>query len=415
MAGDRVGGDVGPPSRRWADFDHLDPDLLRDPGPTYAAMRRSTAPVRVDRHGGFVALTRYDEVVAAARAADALSSRTVSIPPTDDRFIPITLDGTEHARYRALLAPFFAPREVADREDAIRRTSEAVLDRLAPLGSADLSQELTQVVPAVTLLDLIGVPADDLDRVTGWTHTLIFDEHATAASGGAAARALQRYLYDLVDARSARSARSAQGAGGAEGAEPSRGLIDGLLAASSESMIDRDAVVNIATTLLYGGLGPTTFLLNGALERIARDPDLRRQLLADPAAVTSATEEFLRLVSPVASIGRVATTEAGPLGDAAAPGDHVLLVWGAANRDGAQFADPESFVADRSPNRHVAFGIGVHRCLGAHLARLEFRVVVGAVLRRFPDFTVGDPSTVGRLTGHMAGIHRLPIRFTPVD
>jgi cytochrome P450 len=382
--------------------------LLRDPGPAYVALRQ--APLaRVDLHGGYVALTRYGDVAAAARAAEAFSSRSVSIPASGDRFIPITLDGSEHADARALLAPFFSPRPVEERSSQIQSTTDALLDRLAPRGEADISVDLTRVVPTVTLLQLIGVPAAHIDRVAGWTDTLIFDEHATAESGGAAARALQRYLYDLVVARSITAASSTD-------STVSTDLIGSLVArAGGHREVDLDDAVNIVTTLLFGGLGPTTFLMNGALHRIAADPDLRRRLLADPELLTSATEEFLRLVSPVASIGRVVAGVDHPLslGVDAGPGDQVLLVWAAANRDDDQFADAESFVADRHPNRHLAFGAGVHRCLGAHLARLQFRIVVGSVLRRLPDYAVSDPAAVGRLTGHMEGIHRLPIRFTP--
>jgi cytochrome P450 len=94
-------------------------------------------------------------------------------------------------------------------------------------------------------------------------------------------------------------------------------------------------------------------------------------------------------------------------------GDRVLLLWGSANRDGDEFADPESFVADRAPNRHVAFGSGVHRCLGAHLARVEFQAVIGEVLARLPDIAISDEAEIGRRSGHMSGIHRLPVVFTP--
>ena len=370
---------------------------------------RQVAAAHVDRHGGFVALTRYDDVVAAARAADGYSSRSVSIPASGDRFIPITLDGTEHAVARAVLAPFFSPRQVKARKRQIQSTTDALLDRLVPRGEADISIELTRVVPTVTLLQLIGVPAADIDRVAGWTDTLIFDEHATAESGGVAARALQRYLYDLVGARSITA-----GLTDPTGAAGSSDLIDGLLAHPAGCQaVDIDDAVNMVTTLLFGGLGPTTFLMNGALHRIAADPHLRQRLLVDPDLLTPATEEFLRLVSPVASIGRVVAGADHPLVPNVSPGDQVLLVWAAANRDDDQFDDAESFVADRSPNRHLAFGAGVHRCLGAHLARLQFRIVVGSVLQRLPDYAVSDPGAVGRLTGHMEGIHRLPIRFTP--
>jgi cytochrome P450 len=392
----------------FGDFDHLDPALVRDPAATYASMRRSCPVAQVDRHGGFVALSRYRDVWMAARDHDVFSSRSVSIPGAPAVFIPITLDGAEHDEHRAVLASFFSPRRVEAQHEPIRALTASLIDRFVRRGTCDVSAELTRLVPSLTLFRLIGVPADDEERLLGWTGSLIFDETATAEDGAEAAGALQRYLYALVRSRQ----RSAIVEFVERGDGPSD-IIGVLLDANLGGRpLDVDAIVNVLITLVFGGLGPTTFLMNGALTLIDQDRDLRRRLTEDRSLLPTATEEFLRVISPVQSIGRVVSSADHRLDHDFAPGDRVLLLWGSANRDGDEFADAESFVADRAPNRHLAFGSGTHRCLGAHLARVEFRVVIDEVLTRLADFEVTNRDAIGWLPGHTGGIHRLPIRFT---
>lgn len=393
-------------------FDHLDPDLLRDPSPTYARLRAACPVGHSARHGGFAVLSRYRDVAAAARDHDVFSSRSISLPDDPVVFIPINLDGAEHAQYRSVLAPTFSPRRVAGLRASVRDLAGSLIDRFADAGSCDLAVELTRVVPSLTLFRLIGIPPDDEAQLSAWTDTLLFDETATADDGRRAAEAMQRHLYDLVARRRRALATASDATAGDDTADAD--LVAELLGARVDGRpLDDHAVVNILVTLVFGGIGPTTFLLNGAVALIDADPGLRRRLLDDPGLLTTATEEFLRLVSPVQSIGRVVSVGERRLGHEFHTGDRVLLLWGSANRDVDEFADPESFVADRVPNRHLAFGSGVHRCLGAHLARVEFQEVIGEMLARLPDVAIADDAEVGRRPGHMSGIHRLPVTFTP--
>jgi cytochrome P450 len=214
-----------------------------------------------------------------------------------------------------------------------------------------------------------------------------------------AAEALHRYLYRFVLSPAAVQLGDDQ-------------LIGRLLRFREDGRaLGADAIVNIVTTLLYGAIGPTTFLLNGALVALDQDAEARCRLVEEPELLTTATEELLRLISPVRSIGRTVTRSEPRFGHDFHEGDRVLLVWGAANRDPSVFADPDAFVVDRAPNRHLAFGAGIHRCLGAHLARVELRVVIGEVLRLLPDYRVDRTAGVGWQTGHMCGISRLPVTY----
>jgi len=380
------------------DFDHLDPDL-RDPTRAFCALRAGGPVSRSAGHGGFSVVAGYSEVRAAAQEPDVFSSRSISIPDSPGDFAPINADPPHHQASRALLAPHFSPRRVEQREASIRARVTELIDALPAVGACDISRSLTRVVVSRTLFDLIGIPVSDWPRVAAWIDVLIFAEATSYAEGREAAEALQRYLYDLL--------RSSVPAGGE--AEP---LIGSLVRTRVEGRaLGADTIVNLMITLLYGAIGPSAFAANGALVLLDQDREARRRLIADPGLLGTATEELLRLISPVRSIGRVVARPEPRFGHDFGAGEQLLLVWGAANRDPVEFPEPDRFVPDRTPNRHVAFGAGIHRCLGAHLARLELRVIIGEVLRRIPDYRVDHAAGAGWQAGHMCGINRLPITY----
>jgi cytochrome P450 len=165
--------------------------------------------------------------------------------------------------------------------------------------------------------------------------------------------------------------------------------------------------------LFVAGLDTTSNAGAYMFEELARRPDVRRRLLDDPNLIPAAIEEFLRYVTPLPALART-TTQDVPVGDATIPaGERVLLHWMGANHDPAEFPDPDEFVIDRAPNRHFAFGAGVHRCLGSNLARLELRIVLEEVLRRMPDYRIAEGASVERYPGVTRGISSLPVTFTP--
>ena len=173
-------------------------------------------------------------------------------------------------------------------------------------------------------------------------------------------------------------------------------------------------MAGICTVLLGGGVDTTVNAIGVALVEISRRPEVRKQLVDDPSLIPLAVEEFLRMWSPFQGLSRrvMGDVELGgcPMGE----GDRVLLMWASANRDASQFDQPDEVVVDRSPNRHLAFGLGPHRCIGAHLARAELRVALEEVLRRLPDFEVDESGLqLQEDCGLMYGYGRMPTTFTP--
>ena len=364
-------------------FDHLGPAALSDAVEAYRALRRTSPVAWSDRHGGFAILSRYGDVRCAAQSWPVFSSMAVSIPGGPGGSIPLMVDPPDHSRYRSLLSALFSPARVRAAEPDVQRLVNELVDGFVDRGSCDVSAELTQVVPTLVLARMMGVTPADERRFLDWVNILVYQAHPDLTEGRGATLQMHAYLSDLACRRD----------------------VFGLSLSQPE-------VVNICMTLVFAALGPTTFLLNGALLELDRDRETRRRLIGHPELMTPATEELLRYLSPVRSIGRVVKQGARLFGHDFCPGERVLLLWGSANRDEVQFDAPETLLLDRAPNRHLAFGAGVHRCVGAHLARLEFRVVLQEILRRLPDYRVVDPSTLEWQPGHTSGITRLPIAWS---
>ncbi len=364
-------------------FDHLGPAALGDAVDGYRTLRRTSPVAWSDCHGGFAILCRYGDVRCAAQSWPVFSSVAVSIPGGPGGSIPLMVDPPDHSRYRSLLSALFSPARVRAGEPDVRTLVNKLVDGFVDRGSCDVSAELTQIVPTVVLARMMGVPPADEGRFLHWVNLLVYQAHPDLAEGREATLQLHAYLSDLA----------------------CRSDVFGLSLSQSE-------VVNICMTLVFAALGPTTFLLNGALLELDRDREARRRLVGHPELMSAATEELLRYLSPVRSIGRVVKQGTTLFGHDFCPGERVLLLWGSANRDEARFGAPDALILDRSPNRHLAFGAGVHRCVGAHLARLEFRVVLEEVLSRLPDYRVVDSARLEWQPGHTSGITRLPIAWS---
>lgn len=375
-----------------SDFDHLDPAVMAAPASSYRELRESEPVSRSERYGGFVVVAGYEHVRAAARDWQTYSSRAISIPGEAGSSIPIMVDPPEHGRYRAALDRSLSREQARVMTPQIARRVGELIDAFVGLGECEVSAELTQPLATWVLARVLGVPEADDDRFAAWMEPLVFDAAPSMLEGKLATARLHQFLTALV--------------GGREPRAP--GLVADL-----KGVLRDDEIVNIGMTMTFAALGPTTFAMNGALELLDRDRGLRRRLADEPSLVGAAVEEFLRLVSPVQSIGRVATRDAVCAGERIAPGERVLLLWGSANRDDSVFAAPDQVDLGRGPNRHLAFGAGAHQCPGAHLARVQLRAVLDAVLARLPDYRVSDRAAIGWQRGHTTGINRLPITFTP--
>jgi len=302
---------------------------------------------------------------------------------------PLDLDGPEHTRFRRLLDPLLTPKALARREAPLVKLTDELIDGFFARGEADLVEVFCQPLPSIFFARLMGLPERDLpefldfkDKILGHfpealAKTLTYPERLQITR--AASDRCYTFLGALLDAREARGP-------GAEG-----DLIDALLGAEADGRkLTREELLDLCYLLVIGGLDTTASALACLLARLARTPDLRARLSAEPALWGSAIEELLRYESPVQRGMRTARTELSVGGETIPAGTTFFVSWAAANLDEAGVEGALTLDPARKPNPHVAFGSGFHKCLGAHLARLELRVGLERLHARLPDYTLAD-------------------------
>ncbi len=335
-----------------------------------------------DVWGGFWVASRYQDVYEVGRDPDRFASgRGVMLPPVGHGrpLRPMDSDPPEHAAYRELMLARFAPAAVVGMEDDVRALAASLLDSVAGQGHADLYEVLAKPLPMLVITRLLGIERDDV--FWEWTDVLIYGrvDGTDPARIVEVADALYGFLADQVEDRRR---------------HPGGDLISLLLQGSvGERSFTAEEILDLCFFLLIAGLENTAFGIRATLRHLAVRPDHRAAVLADPALVPNVVEQSLRLYSPVTALARWATRDTEVAGRRIRAGERVLLLFGSANRDGAVFADPDEFHLDRRDGRHVAFGIGPHRCVGSNLARLELRVAVEETLRRIPGYRLAgeDP------------------------
>jgi cytochrome P450 len=362
-----------------------------------------------DAHGGFWAVSGYAEVVAAAKDDDAFRSGDgVTIPRAPFRVTPIEMDPPEFFALRRILNPPFSPGAVAGLEADVRRITTELIDAFITRGRAEVVNDLARPLPGRVTLRLVGFDENEWPAMHKAVHSMIgesgfgtadADEVKKAALAG---RMWQRdRIRELIQEH-----RDHPGA---------HDITTMLLEAEmdGERLSEADLVDTIAL-LLDGGLDTTASSITFALQHLSDQPELKQQLLDDPSLMTLAIEELLRCDAPVQGLARTASRDCDFAGQHVSKGDRMLLLWAAANRDPASFDNADELDIRRENNRHVTFGIGNHKCIGAHLARLMIRVVLDEVLHRLPDFKV-VPGTVERAAdvGTVYSFDRMEIVFTP--
>jgi cytochrome P450 len=339
-------------------------------------------------------------------------SRAVGLPEVDrssafselmDRTL-LFMDPPDHARLRRLVSRAFTPRTVDALRPRVEAQVDAVLDRLAPRGEANLIAELALPLPVAVICDLLGVLDSDRARFLGWARHLaprldisLFRDAEKERLGDEAASELAALLGELID-------------------DPARrdpdGLLAGLVAVDEEGdRLARDEVVALCGLLLVAGFETTTNLIGNGVHALLGAPDQLARVRDGEVPPATAVEELLRFAGPVQFTQRVVLEDLEVGGLPIGAGTLVGLVLGAANRDPAVFDRPDELDVGRDPNPHLAFSTGVHHCLGAALARLEAQVVVPAVLRRLPDLRLAAPAR-WRDTFVLRGLTTLPLRWT---
>ena len=399
--------------RPVVDFDHHS-ERFADGWRDQTAELRATCPVAwTDAHGGYWVVTGYDQVREVALDDGTYSSdndlegvrsgyQGVAIPRGPVQQIPIEVDPPLYDAYRRLLAPKFTPRAVEAWRPVVAEIAHAVVDVFCEKGELEIVEDLASPVPAILTMKLLGMPMDN------WKQTATpFHEISWAVPGSELQAKAVEGLFGvlaelavlLVERRSA----------------PQDDLMSYLAAAELEGRpLTDDEVLQICFLQLIGGVDTSTGLLAHTFAWLSEHQEEVPRLLADPALLASATEEFLRWISPAPALARTVATETELGGQRLCPGDRVLISWASANQDETEFDHPEQVRLDREGNRHQAFGVGRHRCLGSNLARVVFQEVLKVALTRLTDLTVdlGGARRYPSL-GQVNGFAVLPATFTP--
>ncbi len=386
------------------------PATRADPYPVYAQVRQRGL---VRSPLGVYAAADHATVASILRDRRFSSSpvhqpgyKPPSYPPDDPRAgLPaadlLTMDPPDHTRLRRLVSGAFTPRVVAGLEPWIRDVTDRLLTATDGSAGFDLIDALAFPLPIAVICHLLGVPRQDQARFRAWGHDVAatLDPQTAAAAQAqtrAAELALTRYLQDLVRERRA---------------DPDDSILSRLIAAEEEGdRLTSGEVVSTALLLLIAGFETTGNLIGNGMVALLGDPDSRDRLRQDPALVPAAIDEMLRYDSPVQLTSRTATEDVEVRGAMIPAGRAVLVFIGGANRDPALFEQPEEFRIDRpDPGRHLSFSLGIHHCLGASLARLEARIAVEELLRRFPTLEpAGSPTRRSLLV--LRGFESVPVR-----
>jgi cytochrome P450 len=402
--------------RPVVEFDHHDPDFHRDRHAGWAELRRCPVAWN-ERYGGFWVVSGYDEVAAVSRDWETYSSRHTREPEEGVTWLGITgiprgrmtptagiaeVEGPVHVALRRVINTHLAPPAVARMRPMMEAAARWFLDEQIEAGRMDLVLDYANPVPAILTMHLVGIPLDDWRDYADFFHATIAHRPGDPPFDRAVAN------YPAMLARLGEEAAARRAAPG-----------DDLLSALVRMDVDGrpltdDELRSVLWNVVGGGLDTTTSLTALSLLHLGEHPDLRAQLVERPELLPTATDEFLRFFSVNETLTRTVARDAELGGHRLARGDHLMLSWLSANRDAAVFERPDEVVLDRAPNPHLAFGVGRHRCIGMHLARTLFQVLMGEVLARIPDYAVDrDATQLYAGNPELNGVVRMPVTFTP--
>ena len=393
------------PVADWAtDFSHLEPEWAADPYPIQDDLRERCPIAHTGRFGGGWLPVRYEDVAAIAYDTENFSSRAIIMsnfrPPRDIAPIggspPISSDPPFHHDARKLLLPAFTKTAIGRLEPATRAFCHSLIDQFGAAETVDAARDYAQHIPVRVIADMLGFPPEDGPQFREFVNDLLEGINLESEEREARIGRLFDYLLEQVHDHLDR---------------PREDLTTYLLEAEIYGQkLTADHVVGTMALLLIAGIDTTWSAIGSSLWHLARVPGDRRRLVAAPELLPTAMEEFLRAYAPV-TMARLVTGDVTWRGVDMKADDWILLSFPAANRDPAQFERAGEVVVDRAVNRHAAFGLGIHRCLGSHLARMELRVALAAWLERVPEFSLADPGAVTWSTGQIRGPRSLPVRI----
>ena len=399
-----------PPVTDFAtDFDHADPTWVNNPFPIWDELRATCPIAHSDRYGGTWLPVTHEHVSAIAYDTENFTSRAVvvsevrpgplDLPAPIGVAPPITSDPPFHAMARRLLLPAFAPRKVDALEPFTRQLCNDLLDALEGKDIVDAAVEYAQHIPLRVIAKMLGFPAEDADYFRHVIH-LILEEGITVTEDDderlVEGQALDAYFDNQIADHVA---------------NPRDDLTTFLLEAELDgNKLMHEHVRGTMLLILVAGIDTTWSAIGSALWHLAHNPEDLKRLAAEPDLMPFAIEEMLRAYAPV-TMARLVAQDVEIGGCPMKEGDWVLLPFPAANRDPEFFDRADEVIIDREENRHAAFGLGIHRCLGSNLARMELRVAVEEWVKRFPNFELADPSAVTWAAGQVRGPRSIPVRL----
>jgi cytochrome P450 len=386
-----------------SEINHHAPYFVEDHHKIYDSLREKCPIAHSTAWDGFYLFLGYDEVYDADQDSDTFSSPTErSVPPSGSPFplIPVDSDPPLHSQYRKISLPFFSPGAAKAAEPQFREVAAALIDEFVESGEADLVGQLTTPLPAIWILQLLGFDVREWPQWVKWIHAMVHERTSAPEKGMEGVNNLYAKIIAEVERRRV------------------EGFGDDLLGAIMQASVDGEPlsdelVLSYTFLMILGGMDTTSGLTGHALVQLDRQPALRQRLIDDPAILPKATEEFLRHDTPAQTQGRIVTKDCAFKGQQLRAGDRVLLAHAAANRDPVVFPNPDEIDFDRKANRHIAFGVGPHRCLGANHARVMFQVMISEILARIPDYSITGEVEYFPDAGDVFALAKLPVRFTP--
>jgi cytochrome P450 len=397
-------------------FDHHSDEFNLNELAINADLRKNCPVAWNESYGGFWFLTSYAAVSQAARDGDTFAHKYE--PDADDGIdyqgemgVPRPegqpalgigeVDGPYHLALRHALAPFFSPGSVQKLKPFMEQLAHEFLDQKIETGQMDLVLDYASPVPAILTMKLMGLPYDNWQLYANLFHSVMAvpqdsDEYISAIAK------VPEMMQGVLDFAATRKAK------------PEDDVTSFLIQFEFDGhRLTDDQLLNIVWNLIGGGVDTTTSQTALTLKDLGTHPELRQQLIDHPELYRTATDEFLRYFSVNQTLSRTVTKDIEINGQRLRRNDKVVISWLAANHDENEFDRPDEIILDRLPNRHLAFGLGPHRCIGSHLARLMSEVMVKAVLDRIPDYQV-DVQNVYQYLGNpsMTGLGKLPVTFT---
>jgi len=401
------------PVKDWTtDYDIFAREYIKNPFPIWDDLREGCPVAHSERWGGSWMPTRYEDLFNIARDTEHFSSRDVLVaaiqPPPEDApedqeaftqynvgAPPITSDPPVHTWARKLLLPPFSATAVAKWEQETRELCAELVDGFVKAGRADGAADYAQQIPPRVIASMLGIPKEMAGTFTEWVRGFLELGLTDPELRNQSALSIFTYLNEAIQEHKANPGRD--------------DLIGYLLSATVDGApVPEPHVLGTCFLIMVAGIDTTWSSIGSAIWHLAQHPEDRARLIAEPDLMPNAIEELLRAYSPV-TMARYVASDVEYAGCPMSEGDKVLMNFPAANRDPSVFEHPDQVILDREKNPHIAFGVGIHRCAGSNLARMEMRVSIEEWLKRIPDYRLEDPENVTWAGGQVRGPRKMPV------